>query len=348
MKNQYRRNECLIYTRWISFCPLYTSVGRVRLDEESAAFFFGEWEAAKWMKWAESRVTCIQMIFSIYFFCFRNWAKKLMMVCVSVDRAPSSSAVGKIEGNFFLARWSCNNIGRRATTQQEKPKHSKFSFNHGAKPDSEMEKLVEKLCINIMRLDTQLSAPDWIPIHHHIPSIIHFSNKNKRDKTTFAVWMVCAVVWLLLGSTGWRKMRRKKVSLSSWFAELSCCTAVVEAKELSFDLLRILYSISVSHVWRDIVFRVVNNTIYIPAAAKVFKSHDFPVFIHIFLFVFPIIYTQVSSRVNDVDWLIQAFALVGIFKLSSIDILLEHSSIHIELHRVIISDENFKKYSQNE
>lgn len=39
MKNQYRRNECLIYTRWISFCPLYTSVGRVRLDEESAAFW---------------------------------------------------------------------------------------------------------------------------------------------------------------------------------------------------------------------------------------------------------------------------------------------------------------------
>lgn len=36
------------------------------------------------------------------------------------------------------------------------------------------------------------------------------------------------------------------------------------------------------------------HNLYIPAAAQVFKSHDFPVFIH-FLFVFPIIYTQLKS-----------------------------------------------------
>lgn len=107
MKNQYRRNECLIYTHWISFCPLYTSVGRVRLlGWKRAQHFFGESRSSEMNEMSRVKSNVYPNDLQHLFFCFRNWAKKFRWWCawVLIARAPSSSAVVKSRETFFFSR----------------------------------------------------------------------------------------------------------------------------------------------------------------------------------------------------------------------------------------------------
>lgn len=101
--------------------------------------------------------------------------------------------------------------------------------------------------------------------------------------------------WFVVGFDGLEKNEKKKVSLSSWFVELSCCTAVVRRK--SFHLISCEYYIVYLYRMYGEISCFESSTTTQSIYQQQPKSLNLMIFPFwcIFLFVFPIIYNQLKS-----------------------------------------------------